>query len=48
MSDKTKTIRVSLEVYNKLCELGRTNDSFIEVVDRIFRDDGLIAVVTER
>jgi hypothetical protein len=47
MSDKTKTIRVSLEVYNKLCELGKTNDNFPEVVDRIFRDNGLIAIVAE-
>jgi len=43
----TKTIRVSLDVYNKLCELGKTNDSFTEVVDRLFKDNNLLPIVTD-
>jgi len=45
---KTRTIRVSLEVYEKLCELGKTNDSFTGLVDRIFRENNLIPIVTEK
>jgi len=44
---QTRTIRVSLDVYNKLCELGKTNDSFTKVVDRLFKDNNLLPVVTD-
>jgi len=44
---RTKTIRVSLDVYNKLCESGKTNDSFTEVVDRLFKDNNLLPIVTD-
>jgi predicted CopG family antitoxin len=39
MSQSTKTIRVSMEIYNKLCELGKKNDTFSEIIERIFRDN---------
>lgn len=45
MSHDTKTIRVSMNVYNKLCELGKTNDTFSSVLTRIFEENKLYAVV---
>ena len=44
---ETRTIRVSMDVYKKLCEMGKTNESFISVVDKIFRENNLIPLVTE-
>ena len=45
--ENTKPIRVSLAVYRRLCELGKTNDSFVEIVDRLFKENNLFGVVTE-
>jgi len=47
MSQKTRTIRVSMEIYDKLCELGKTNDTFTSVLDRLLRDNDLTVIVTE-
>ena len=44
---QTRVIRVSLDVYNKLCELGKTNDSFTKVVDKLFKDNDLLPIVTD-
>jgi predicted CopG family antitoxin len=30
-----KTIRVSMEVYDKLCELGKKNDTFTSILEKI-------------
>jgi predicted CopG family antitoxin len=30
-----KTIRVSMEVYDKLCELGGKNDTFTSILEKI-------------
>ena len=35
-----------MEVYDYLCELGKTNDSFVKIVDKLFRDNNLLGVVT--
>jgi predicted CopG family antitoxin len=44
---ETRTIRVSLDVYNKLCEFGKTNDSFTKVVDKLFKENNLLPIVTD-
>jgi len=44
---QTRTIRVSLDVYNKLCELGKTNDSFTKVVDKLFKENNLLPIMTD-
>ena len=42
MTQKSRTIRVSMEVYDQLCKLGKTNDTFTSVVARVFRENNLI------
>jgi hypothetical protein len=44
---KTRAIRISLESYEALCELGKINETFASVLDRIFRENNLLPVVTE-
>ena len=34
---KTKTIRVSLEIYDKLTKLGKKNDTYTDVLERLLR-----------
>jgi len=48
MQQYGKTIRVSMEIYDKLCELGKKNDTFTSILERILRDNDLTPVVTEK
>ena len=39
MSQKTRTIRVSMDLYNKLTELGKKNDTYTDVLKRLFQEN---------
>lgn len=45
---KTRAIRISLETYQTLCELGKKNETFASVLERIFRENNIVAMVTEK
>jgi hypothetical protein len=41
-----KVIRISQKNYDILNKLGKTNDTYISVLDRIFADNNLLGIVT--
>jgi predicted CopG family antitoxin len=45
--EKTRAIRISLDTYATLCELGKKNETFASLLERIFRENNIIAMVTE-
>jgi predicted CopG family antitoxin len=47
MQQETRTVRISLDVYNKLIESGKKNETFAEILDRIFERNDLLGIVTE-
>jgi predicted CopG family antitoxin len=47
MQDDTRTIRISLGAYNKLVELCRKDQTFAEILDKIFVENKLLGVVGE-
>jgi predicted CopG family antitoxin len=47
MTQDGKTIRISVEVYNKLLKIGKMDDTFTSLLERILEENELTAVVTE-
>jgi predicted CopG family antitoxin len=44
--EDTKTVRISIDAYKKLIELGRKDQTFADILDNIFVKNKLIGVVT--
>ena len=48
MERKTKTIRVSLDLYDKLTEIGKKNETYASVIERLFKENDMQGIVTEK
>jgi predicted CopG family antitoxin len=48
-TSRYKTMVVTIEVYNQLCELGKTNDSFSDVISRLLEQNKgrLVELISE-
>jgi hypothetical protein len=44
--NNARVIRISQSNYEILCKLGDTSDTFNDVLDRIFKENNLIGLVT--
>ena len=47
MERDTKTIRISIDLYNRITELCKKNEDYADAVDRLLRENKLQAIVTE-
>jgi predicted CopG family antitoxin len=47
MQQQTKAVRISLDLYNKLVESSKKNETFADILDNIFAKNKLLGIVTQ-